>query len=340
MNDTEQQYIDFVIPWVDGSDPAWVREFLKYKNIGSAVSESAVDTTIERYRDWGLLKYWFRGVDKFAPWARRIHFITWGHLPDWLDTSNPRLNIVRHEDFIPERYLPVFSSCPIEMFLHRIEGLSNRFVYFNDDFFLCREVGEDRFFKDGMPLDEARLSIPHDDLIAHNELECLRIINRRYDKKRSIGKNLGKWFNARYSVSDMLKTLSLMPWSFFTGFKNHHSPQPFLRETFERLWREESEELEKTCLNRFRAPTDLLQWLMRYEQLARGDFKAHGYRDARLTKISDESAGDIARMVREQQYAMICINDNNELKDFEAAQRELKGAFEAILPEASSFEKQ
>ena len=94
--------IDFVITWVDGQDEAWRREKARY------VSDSKkVDAGEERYRDWELLKFWFRGVEKFAPWVRKVHFITWGHLPKWLDTNHPRLHIVRHEDYIPQEFLPV-----------------------------------------------------------------------------------------------------------------------------------------------------------------------------------------------------------------------------------------
>ena len=73
--------IDFVIPWVDGSDPAWRKEKYKYMGIDEP------DAGDERYRDMGLLKYWFRAVEAYAPWVNQIHFITWGHLPDWLNTG-------------------------------------------------------------------------------------------------------------------------------------------------------------------------------------------------------------------------------------------------------------
>lgn len=331
--------IDFVVSWVDGSDPAWLREYAKYRNppVGSSKDEDT--EAAERYRDWDLMRYWFRAVEKFAPWVRRVHFVTWRHLPPWLDDSNPRIQIIRHEDYIPSEYLPVFSSCPIELLMHRIDGLSDRFVYFNDDTFLCRPVEPERFFRNGLPCDMARLSIPHGELSAHNELEYITIINKRYDKGRSIGRNPGKWFNRRYGAADMLKTLSLLPWSFFPGFKIHHLPQPFLRTTFERLWSEEEETLARTCRNRFRMPTDLSQWVMRGEQLARGDFSPHGYRDSLFARVSDEGIDHIADAVREQTYAMICINDNGGLAGLEAAKDKLKAAFEHILPEKSSFEK-
>ena len=89
--------IDFVIPWVDGSDPAWQKERdAKAAQLGSM---ERCDNRGERYRDWDNLKYWFRGVEKFAPWVHKIYFVTWGHLPEWLDVQHPKLVIVRHEDY-------------------------------------------------------------------------------------------------------------------------------------------------------------------------------------------------------------------------------------------------
>ena len=63
--------IDFVLPWVDGGDPAWRAERARY-----APEAADGDASEVRYRDWGTLKYWFRGVDRFAPWVRKVHFIT------------------------------------------------------------------------------------------------------------------------------------------------------------------------------------------------------------------------------------------------------------------------
>jgi len=69
--------IDFVIPWVDGGDHHWKELFEQY-----SPDENTVDARTERYRDWGLLKYWFRGVEKYSPWVRKIHFITQGQMQD------------------------------------------------------------------------------------------------------------------------------------------------------------------------------------------------------------------------------------------------------------------
>ena len=95
--------IDFIMTWVDGNDPAWRSERKQFADASGLSSDA-------RFRDWNLLRYWFRAVEKYAPWVRKIHFVTWGHLPAWLDTGNPKLHIVKHADFIPSEYLPTFNS--------------------------------------------------------------------------------------------------------------------------------------------------------------------------------------------------------------------------------------
>ncbi len=140
MKNTMENPIDFVITWVDGQDKSWRRQRDSYSH-----TEGEDDSEV-RYRDWGILRYWFRGVEQFAPWVRTIHFVTWGHLPIWLDMEHPKLHIVKHEEYIPKEYLPTFDSCVLEIHLHRIEGLSDHFVYFNDDMFLLRPLKPTFFF--------------------------------------------------------------------------------------------------------------------------------------------------------------------------------------------------
>ena len=91
----EKDLIDFVILWVDGNDPVWQKKRDSFRH--SSGDDSAV-----RYRDWENLKFWFRSVEKYAPWVRMFHFISDGQIPDWLDTGHPRIDIVDHRDFIPK----------------------------------------------------------------------------------------------------------------------------------------------------------------------------------------------------------------------------------------------
>ena len=131
--------IDFVLPWVDGNDPKWLKEKNKYITYKG-------DSNINRYRDFDNLKYLFRGIEKYASWVNKIFFVTWGHIPKWLNTNNEKIRIVKHDEFIPKEYLPTFNSNVIELNLHRIQDLSEHFVLFNDDVFILEKNISLRFF--------------------------------------------------------------------------------------------------------------------------------------------------------------------------------------------------
>ena len=155
---------DVVYTWVNGSDPEQRAALLEYRarwdseagvllptaHVESkSNSSNATDDTaaLNRYRDNGELKYSLRSLVKYAPWVRRIILVTNGQVPRWLDTQHPRIRIVTHAEIFPNASdLPTFSSPAIEAHLHRIPGLSARFIYFNDDVMLGSPVWPDSFF--------------------------------------------------------------------------------------------------------------------------------------------------------------------------------------------------
>ena len=325
--------IDFVIPWVDGSDPAWRKEFVAARRSAGHRDDSAI-----RYRDWRNLRYWFRGVERFAPWVRRIHFVTWGHLPPWLDTSHPSLHIVRHTDYIPAEYLPTFNSNTIELNMGRIRGLAERFVLFNDDTFLTRPCRPDDFFRRGLPCDMARLSVVQPSPVGHIVYNDLELINAAHRQREVLRRHFFKWFSLRYGPANLLKSLTLAPWSTFTGILDHHMPQPYLREQFERAWNEWGTELDASCRHTFRDLCDLSHWLIRYDALCRGRFAPRSMGDCRLMTLDDRTLERVCRDIERQRWRMVCLNDSDRIDDFDAACRRLNAAFERILPDQSSYE--
>lgn len=324
--------IDFVVLWVDGSDPTWQAEFRTVRG-----GENA-DASPLRYRDWRNLHYWFRAVERFAPWVRRIHFVTWGHLPVWLDRSHPKLHVVRHGDYIPAEWLPTFNSNVIELNLHRIEGLSERFVLFNDDTFLLRPCRPDDFFRGGLPCDMARLSVVQPSSVGHIVYNCLERINARYDKRTSIRRHPGKWLSLRYGAGNLLKSLTLMPWSMFPGLLDPHMPQPYLRSRFESAWRVWGADLAATCAHRLREVTDLSHWLVRYDALADGAFAPHGMADCRQMTLADDTVEAVARDIERQRWRMICMHDSESIAGFDAAAGRICRAFDSVLPQRSAYE--
>jgi hypothetical protein len=330
----ENYPIDFVLTWVDGNDPEWQKDEAKYRS-----KDPAIDNSKARVRDWDNLQYWFRAIEKYAPWFRTLHFVTWGHIPKWLNTSNPKLHIVKHSEFIPEEYLPTFSSWTITWNMWRIEGLAEHFVYFGDDVFVGKPTDKTRFFKNGIPCDYAQLAV----LAAinpqvHYVANSLEVLHRRHNMLKSILSNLAKWLNLRYGLRAMLKTAYLLPYSSFAGIKNPHVTSPYLRSEFEKFWQEEFDVLNSTCQNKFRSFSDVIHWLVRYDRLASGKFIPISSGDTHTDVINDERASVIANYIEKQKYRLFCINDSNDIVDFEKCKNIINAAFERILPNKSSFE--
>lgn len=326
--------IDFVLTWVDGNDKNWQKEKAKYQNSNKEVSDRM------RYRDWDNLKYWFRGVEKFAPWVNRIYFVTWGHIPLWLNTAHPKLTIVKHEDFIPKEYLPTFSSHPIELNLHRIAGLSHQFVYFNDDIFLTRPVKKQDFFKNGLPRDtcieSAVMQDKYEDSFAHILINDCALINMNFRKRHVIRNNFRKWFSPVYG-SLVFRNVIMFPYRQFASFKFFHLASPFLKESFHKVWELEPDILDNVCRNKFRSACDVNQYVMKYYQFATGHFVPQNPGMGRFF-IPSRDKEKIYEAVRKQKYKMICVNDDGDESGFEEMKRKLKESFSSILPEISSFE--
>ena len=331
--------IDFVVLWVDGNDPQWQAQKAKYQ--GKTLDDS---NAAHRFRDWGLMPYWFRAVEKFCPWVRKVHFVTCGHVPQWLNLDCPRLNHVKHSDYIPAEYLPTFSANTIEMNIHRIPDLAEHFVFFNDDMFLVRPMAEDAFFREGLPCTyggEVPVAFAGNPGIwQHLMVNDLRVINNHFHKAEQAAKYRKKYIHSSYRWQDNVRTLALenlFPEAFL-GFKNLHAPAAFLKSTFKTLWEKEPELLHKTCANRFRSNEDVNQWLALWWQVAAGQFMPYMV-DNVVSDVTEETVESLCGLISRQLHDMVCVNDPSEQVDFEGLSAQLKAAFEAILPEKSEFEK-
>ena len=327
--------IDFVITWVDMNDPQWQVDFAKYsgkpENTKNGVSEA-------RFRDYGFLKYWFRGVEKFAPWVRKIHFVTSGQKPEWLDENNPKLNLVHHKDYIPEQFLPTYNSVVIERYIHKIPGLAEHFVYFNDDFYIINNVKTDRFFRNGLPCDIATfLYNPSWSQWYKRIKNNLRIINRHFDKKEVMRRDHDKWFDKSYGARARWNYI-LRPYGKFITLRTPHNAQPYLKSTFEEVWAVAGKELTETSVNRFRALNDLTPELFRTWQICRGNFEPYNtYSDTKMFPLMIRPKQAV-RAIYNQSYSLICLNDNVHIRNYEQVMENIRNAFESILPEKSSFE--
>ena len=333
-----QEEIDFVITWVDGGDAAWRKEKASY------CPDEGTDDDDVRYRNWDLLKYWFRGVEKFAPWVRKIHFITWGHLPKWLNTAHPKLHIVRHEDYIPKQYLPVFNSNVLEIYMHKIEGLSEKFVYFNDDFYLIAGSKPEDFFIKGKPCDmlafQPVVANPKNPVMSHLYLNNSLVLCKYFNKRENVRKHPGNYFKPGYPVWYFMYNMLEMAFPQYTGFFTPHGPSSFLKGTFEEIWEKENRLLCEMSKHRFRSNGDVTPYLFREWQKLSGNFVPKNVlKDFSYFDIGDENT-KLLQTIKKQKKKIVCINDQDIGAEFERVKQELQQAFSAILPEVSAFERE
>lgn len=331
----DSKVIDFVIPWVDGADPVWAAKKAKYAGPKRDGGNDAA-----RFRDWEILKYWFRAVEEYAPWVHCVYFVTDDQKPAWLNTQHPKLCWVKHTDFIPTEYLPTFSSHTIELNFNRIPGLSEYFVYFNDDMFLNAPVTPDDFFQNGYPCDRAILGsfVPKyaGDAYTHAQLNVIAVINKYFQKHEVMRRNPALWFNVKYG-KNILKNIYYGLPNGFSYFYNAHVAVSMLKSTYEIVWNLEPELLHNTCKNRFRSLQDVNQYIMSYYNLCSGKFVPRSSRFGKCYGIERDNK-ELYDDIVHGKHKVICINDHPEITDFEREKSHLIALFERKFPKKSSFE--
>ncbi|EHW4846657.1 Stealth CR1 domain-containing protein, partial [Escherichia coli] len=269
--------IDVVITWVDGNEPDWIKEYTYYKGCEPG-----------RFRDIGVLKYIFRSLEKNMPWVRKIHFVTNGQYPTWLNLEHPKIYFHAHKDFfIYKDALPVFNSNAIELNFANIPDLSERFILFNDDMLVLKQVKEERFFDNGLPVDYCKLSYPRKGrlykwLKPQNYLACELINNNYLYLKNTRVNQINKknLYNKDYNLSTNISNFIFSIFRKVKWFEVYHHPQPHLKST----WLDKTSELRNTVVRntiytKFRAKTDVSHYLYRYQNLLNNKFTPRQYND-------------------------------------------------------------
>jgi hypothetical protein len=222
--------VDIVYTWVDGADAVWRSAFERHSRLsGRNLGEGAFDEA--RFRSRDELLYSLRSVWAFAGWARHIFVVTAGQRPRWL-VDHPRVTVVDHADILPADALPTFNSHAIEAALHRIEGLAEHFIYFNDDVFLGRPLRPEFFFT---PNGLARVFLSRARVPGFVDDHSLDV-----DRAAERGRQL---LESRYGR--------------VAGGKPYHTPFPLLRSVLGDLEDEFPDAVKGTIHSRFRAPTDV-----------------------------------------------------------------------------------
>ena len=160
--------IDVVYTWVDDRQPG-------YREVLSRYAKTKPDDDPARTRDnLDILRYSMRSLHRHAPWVNRVFLLTCRpQVPTWLVASHPRLTVVHHDELMNSDLLPTFNSFAIISHLHRIPGLSQRFIYLEDDMLFLAPTGiEDFVGADGLTwVFRDRHRAPRLDEIANPEKE-------------------------------------------------------------------------------------------------------------------------------------------------------------------------
>lgn len=333
--------IDFIVTWVDSNDPEWIKLYNYYRP-EKPITDSA------RFRNWDIFRYWFRAVERYAPWVNKVFLVTNGKYPDWINSECKKLVLVKHSDYIPEKYLPTFNSNTIELNFGRIKELSEHFVLFNDDIFLNAPIGPDYFFREGLPCDY-NFESPYSNRIYTKENKfgigitkyCdVAIINRYFNRKKVVKQAWNKWYGKHLWGKPLLLSLLMLGREQFENFILFHLEQPMLKSVFLEVWEKEHDVLDQSC-SRFRLETNLNQFLIRYWQLASNRFYPLRRKGLAYERYNKDILTDLQKVLLEERTNSVCINDNsycNE-EDFLLASRTLKDCLELKFPHISMYEK-
>lgn len=291
--------MDIVITFVDGSDPLWREDFRRMLDVPALE---------KRYRDWGLLRFLFRGIEVHMPFVRKVFLVVArdSQVPAWVDRG--QVNVVLHEQIIPAEYLPTFNSCTIEMFLHRIPGLDERYLYFNDDMFPMTDCTEEDFFPEGHPaLSYARCRWAR----SLFKRQCL---NSDRLARRAAGVEAGKGF-----------------------LRPEHVCTPMLRSACETAFAAVEPEI-KESLSPLREMKNVNQYFFLNYMLFSGIAL-----DRRIPKrhfsLATATANRICTFVEQPDRKVVCINDVKMSPErFQAVRKKILLAFERHFPRRSRFE--
>lgn len=291
--------MDAVITYVNGLDPVWLEQYRSF---------AGEDIDVKRFRDWGTLKYLLRGIEAHLPFVRNVFLVVSGEsqVPDWADRST--LKTVLHRDIIPERFLPAFNSTTIEMFLNRIPGLDEEFLYLNDDFFPMRDCRPEYFFREG----RAAASF-HRHLFASGfyKMHCL------------------------YADRLAREAAGLRPSLLYR--RPQHTCAALLRSVCEELFSKEEERIVSS-----------ISLLKRDENYNHYLFSDYAFYTGRTfpRKVSNKHfstavapVGRVCSFIGEPSADFVCINDVNMPEDrFLSYRQRVSDAFEKAFPHKSAFE--
>jgi len=341
--------IDFVLPWVDGNDVQWQKKKNLYMQELTQKKEN--DHGMLRYRDTNTLKYVLRSIEQFCPWYNKIHLITEGHFPEWLDIEHPKINLITHEELYFDRsHLPTFNSSSIEMNLPNLKDVSEKFVYLNDDFIILNFLEPERFFRDDKPVDFLHHGwIPRNKIyqLLRDNSGWVKSLNNAIELINSIAvpkeiknkKNI--FFHPTYGAVNKLSNFFLLYlWQKYFFIHHWHHPQPYKLSLLKEVYQQFKVPMLNGSKNKFRKGNDLTQYLYRYYHLTKEKFYPYYHNDGTYANITSYDAlEDIIEKLNHSSYNFVAVYDNYTEEESQQIVERLTDFLEKKFPNKASFEK-
>ena len=237
--------VDAVITWVDGNDQKHREKMSKYIKNKNSLNNKSVRTRFDQVSE---IEFAVKSILKYAKFIRNIYIITDNQKPEFLiankiaEKKYSTVSIVDHRDIFEEysKYLPTFNSLSIETMLHRIPGLAENFIYFNDDFFLANETKLEDFFIDNKPILRGNWSLFYGD-IWHKKLKLF--FNKNFQKAK---KPLYKHNKGLQKPAEIL--------NFKKYFHTPHVPATLIKSSLKEFYKINKELLINNIKFKFREP--------------------------------------------------------------------------------------
>lgn len=293
--------MDIVITYVNGLDPLWQKEYEKYTQV--PINE-------KRFRDWGTLRYLFRGIAENMPFIRKVHLVVSqdSQVPEWINRAE--VNVVLHRDIMPHELLPTFNCNPIETHLHFIEDLDEEFLYFNDDLFPMLPCVPSDFFREGKGVIGMNYH-----LLA-------------WDMYKQICRNSDGL--ARKALGKMRRIYFVRP---------QHICTPMLKSECITLYNKVKDELIAS-LTRVRSKKNINQYIFLDYMYLKGKIINQRI-SAKHYSVGMASETQLQNFIENPTHQMTCINDVNLKEErYHSLRNTLIAAFENRFPTKSKYELQ
>ena len=311
---------DIVITFVDFDDPKYRKQYHKelrkflYQNINN--NDNTLKNTslnIAATRNYNTIQYLLRSIDKNMSWVNNVYLVVQSEsqVPNWVNKET--VKIITHDKFIPEEFLPTYNSMTIDMFIHKIPGLSERFFKFDDDIIILRNLRPTMFFNNKI----CKCNAHGRDINNFPE-------NEQFYKKI--------WLNS----TNIVRRLFNEEFSSIY-YRTDHGITPMVKSDNNLVFNNQKNKIYAS-ITKYRNPKNLVSWMYAIYQFYKNNKISYNDCSNKLLRFDD--FGTMVNTLELQNYDTVCINDNGlTYKNYKYQISFLHKTLNNIFPDKCKYEK-